>query len=203
MVEVRNYVRKVIIMGVVSLLILCIVLLLAQNPVVGSNITEDIGKYLQVNTYVENHLKRYHAGFLPPFEIINQDTAYYYYSYNCALFGDPNYLIYLENTFSDNSSLICEQERIVAISSRSISIDNNQTLYIAKDIQNDISLYTDDKIRDGLSFVFEIAIINKKLNKITYLSTLQQDNNQKDKRIIEILGYIDGDKGKTGDGSLS
>ena len=77
-----------------------IVMLLAMlssctHPPIDSTSTTDARQYLHFNKFVNVTLTEYFEGVLPAEEVIDLTTAQYYYEYNCAMFGSPNFLIYL------------------------------------------------------------------------------------------------------------
>lgn len=166
-----------------------------------STIIQDPNEYLRVNNYVSKQLTSSFSGLLPDSDIKMSEAAKYYYSYERALFGNPNFSIYLYNKI-DPAGFITEKNRIDALSENFYHLNNLKTVYYVGDLTEAITLYTDKEIYDGLNICFELAIVDEETCVIEYLVASVHDNSEMKTPILQVVETIK--KGpKTGDGSVS
>ena len=170
-----------------------------DSPPIGTTETQDVDEYLCFNNSVSNVIDTQFSGILPAKEILNLKSASYYYSYECATFGDPSFVVYLENVVEDSSSFTEEKQRIVNLSDYSVDMGSSCFLCSVTNPERAAQEYTDQIINDGLAISFEMAIIDEKRMSITYLVASQQDSNENQHIIMEFLKAIQGQ----GNGSLS
>ena len=96
-------------------------------------------------------------------------------------------MIYLQNQTPDHTAFRCEKERIAQLCNNSISVSPTKELYLVNCSEKAIDMYCDDAIYDGLSFLFEMALVDEEINTISYLTTLQYDSNPKSEIILKFL----------------
>lgn len=102
--------------------------------------------------------------------------------------GDITFVINLK-CFFENEELSKEIQRIENLSPDRIVLEN-ETIYIINYPDN-IDLLFDDETYDGLDFCFEIVVINDKENSIEYLSSLQRDNMELNKNVLDMVKKIE------------
>ena len=170
------------------ILLLLIFVSSCDTPPIDMIETSNISEYLLVNTYTQEVLQRYYLGGLPSVEHIDISKGQYYYKYECSVFGDPNFIIYLKNYY-DSNSFEREQARLIEISVEVLASNDGKFLYIMGGAWEEISAYCDDVINDGRSFNLEYAIANPDDNTIEFLTASVQDNYQKPEIIITFIDY--------------
>lgn len=171
---------------IVTILIL-VFAFLTPAPV-GKVTKNDLDQYLHINKYVKESLESDFCGSLPLQNQVSADNSTYHYSYECALFGSPNFVIYLKTEYEDIRKFENEIQRIELLAKNTMPINNGKILYVVNNISNDtLSAYFDTVINDGTSFVFEMIIVDCNSNEIEYLSALQQDEHEKDDIIYKFL----------------
>ena len=190
---------KKIVWTIITFLVPVLLCTGCNNPPIESVVVQNVSSYLQVNDFVAKTLEEQFSGILPPEDLLDE-VAYYEYSYNCAIFGDPNFLIYLENTMFDVKAFSLEHQRVAAMAKQRVSVTESKSLYIVSDLNAyDLETYTDDKIYDGFDMTFEMAVVDEDSQSIAYLVALQQDSNTRPEIILSYLKLLS----KTGDGSAS
>ena len=170
----------------VSTIFMCVGCAAVPNCIV----IEDATRYLRVDSFVSKELSISFNGILPEQNTLNQDSARYYYSYNSPLLGNRSFVIYLNNMIADPNEYSKERERIISLSDGVISDNKERVVYYVGDLKSAIQLYADDKIQDGMSIRFELAIVNEQTESIEYLVALQQDGAKQSEIILSVLSKI-------------
>ena len=154
------------------------------------NVIKDIKQYLQVNSDVSKELEDCFCGFLPESNVIEQDSAEYYYAYQNPALGNSSFVIYLKTEIKDSTKWLTEKERILSLSDQVVYNDGQLVLCFAGDLDNAIKAYTDDEVLDGLHIKFEIAIIDEQTETIEYLVASQRDGNKRSETILQVLEKV-------------
>ena len=178
---------------IVILLLSMIMLLLSScssDPPINSTVIDDEQRYLQVNKYVDQMLHEHFLGMLPSTDLVNSERSDYHYEYSCSVLGEPSFLIHCTVKFDSAESLSKETGRLNKISNEIYSLKDNRILFYVKPDANNLDRYLDDMINDGLSFCFEMALLDENSNSIEYLTALQQDNQMKSDIIIKFVELI-------------
>ena len=155
-------------------------------PKVESILIHDAEQYLEFNKYVEKAIKVNFVGVLPTKDRIN-DKSTYRYSYNCSLFGEPDFLVYLKIPYEDSDDFLIEKKRVEQFHFMDCYVHEENLICIFKFPNESIDEYLDDQVVDGMSFYFEIVLIDEKTKTIEYLIALQRDNNSKNMLVLDIL----------------
>ena len=186
---------------IISCLIAIFCSLFCLPPKVESILIHDAERYLEFNKYVEEAIKVNFVGVFPTKDGIN-DKSTYRYSYNCSLFGEPNFFVYLKMPHEESEEFLLEKKRIEQFRFLNCYEYEENLIYIFKFPNESLDEFLDDRVVDGMSFHFEIVLINEKTKTIEYLIALQRDNNSKNMLIIDVLKRAGKYKTQTqGDGS--
>ena len=132
-----------------------------SDPPFGIICTEDISNYRQYNEYVLRLLDDFYAGVLPD-RVDIQAVKKYCYWYQCGLFGEPNFSVYLSLqyiTAEEYRAGIGHMEELLQEYEK-VKILCNDT-YILTGTEQGIEEILDKQILDGLCHRFEIVQYNE------------------------------------------
>ncbi len=159
------------------------------NPRVGdvrSSKTTDFGHY---DWFVSKKLKESAALF--PIALSSQcQVSAYSYRYTCALLGDPGFYINVTIAYDNEESFNKEQLRIIKNSVSCLKVEEDKWLYLGYDLGQNIDLFFDNKIYDGLFFWMETVKANETSREITYSISLWWDYMEKDDIVMEIAKTV-------------
>ncbi|MGN0478246.1 MAG: hypothetical protein ACI4GO_02315 [Hominenteromicrobium sp.] len=186
----RRGVRKRI--GLAVLLCFLISLTGCGDPPVGKTETTGISRYGNYDSFAAEKLNTEFAGCLPEKVPDGSMDTDYFYTYQCALFGDPSFAVRLNVTFQSRESYEAELARIQALPCKSVSSLEGRSLYVLNGDQTDAERYLDEEIYDGLFFVFELAAADDKTWTIQYLSGRWWDSAQMNHTadLLRLLEYM-------------
>ena len=174
-----------------KMMLVCLLTILflsaCSGPPVGLEECTDANQYLRVNTYVMAHLQHSHESLFP--SNVNS-AADYYYRYECALLGEPSFMVYLKQDFPSREELTEESDKLAAMLPKKIVVDGCITAYASNDIYSAVALLTDDEINDGMALRLEMVIIDSASLTIEYLSALQQDNAARHELLMNFVNRI-------------
>ena len=175
----------------ITLLIALMLFLLTgcSDPPVASVHIDDPKLYLQTNNYVSNELNSSFVGILPTQLFTEQEQSVYNYEYQCSFMGDPNFLVYC-SVYYDTQRFTQEINRLEQMDISIFPVNEFEKLYYVQPDINHLMLYTDNVINDGLSFRFEMALVDSENHRIDYLVARQQDNYDKSPLILEMIKKI-------------
>lgn len=137
-----------------------------NDPPVGTAYIDDISNYMQYNEYVLDMLDRYYTGVIPD-EVDFLVVKDYCYWYKCALFGDPNFSVYLSlqyDTTEEYRAGIASIEELTQEHEKIIT-PFGKTCFLTG-TQQGIEEILDDQILDGLFHRFEIVQYNEAENRV-------------------------------------
>ena len=137
-----------------------------------SDITENqpnqYGKWNEIT--LETLASKSFRGFLPIKGIVDAYGETYYYRYEQAMLGDPNFVITVTAQLSDEDVLGEETDRLEEAAEFSVLQGNKTYLFARKEVFDSwISEYLDDRIYDGMYYSLEIAVVEDS-GRITYVS---------------------------------
>ena len=137
-----------------------------------SDITENRpNQYGKWNEFtLETLASKSFRGFLPINGIVDAYGETYYYRYEQAMLGDPNFVITVTAQLSDEDVLGEETDRLEEAAEFSVLQGNKTYLFARKEVFDSwISEYLDDRIYDGMYYSLEIAVVEDS-GRITYVS---------------------------------
>lgn len=168
---------------------LFIIVILCFGTIMDTVETTNVDDYLKYNREVKTNLQNNFSNSLPQKDIVKESLVdHYYYYCQSPILGDITFVINLK-CFFENEELSKEIQRIENLSPDRIVLEN-ETIYIINYPDN-IDLLFDDETYDGLDFCFEIVVINDKENSIEYLSSLQRDNMELNKNVLDMVKKIE------------
>lgn len=177
---------------IVTILICCFFCYTYGDPEIGETEIRNIEQYLQVNKYTESKLKTCFVGALPSEEMINKEQAQYYYYYKCGLFGEPGFVIWLKEPYTDKQQFAQKVQWAADNAVYSKKIDAQKKIYLLSPGIKQLEEYVnEDSILDGMAFTFEILLIDEENPTIEYLFAIQQDNATKPEKIEQYLAYLE------------
>ena len=181
---------------IVALIITLIILLSASTslaientPPVGEARSDDSLHYLECNDYVLSILGNSYVGILPS-EIDEQGKPEYHYRYSCAVFGDPNFSIFLSMKYDDEEEYNKEIARIDHLMNECTNTELIcDSTYILTGAKQDIEKALDDQIYDGLRFNFEIVHCDEQNLKVWFYLAQIWDGSvpEDDKKMLQSL----------------
>ena len=185
----RNMFFKTFIVAIIILVIILFPITVKQVVKhYSEKTTIEVNSYMNYDRRVDSLLKDNFVGLLPQKELVNvSKVENYKYQHFFPILGDPTFVIHL-NCFYNYEQFANEINRLDALSSKQILTESG-TVYICNYPDN-IEMYNDDKIYDGLAFYFEVAIVNRDNTSIEYLCSIQQDNMIKDETVKNIVSLL-------------
>ena len=132
------------------------------SPMIGEVDVEDPTEYLECGAYVLELLRSEYAGTLPDALPSDAEAAYWYH-YACALFGDPEFSIYLKLRYHDPDGYARERERIAEGAQLPDS-----GIFLVSGTDEDVEEYLDDQIFDGKSYNFEVVRFEEESLTVEY-----------------------------------
>ncbi len=160
-------------------------------PVVGRDEQRDPGKYGVFSPDAEKILEEYSLGVLPKKEKV-ADQSRYWYCYDCAFLGNPYVFVFLSTPYEEKV-LREEYERVQALGAFQRSLAEGRVgLSLRGDFERNYSCYTDDRIDDGRSLLFELSIFDFERREVRYLFFYGQDSHQRKEEISTLLKEFEG-----------
>ena len=161
------------------LLILVLTILIissCSDPPVESVVIKDPKLYMNVNSYVNEKINTISKGVLPSSGIVEKSECIYEYHYDCSLWGDPSFLVYL-NSKMDSNIFVAEIERVSRKADQAFDIGGEKIIYnFSEQLKTNLERYADDEILDGTTVIFELCFVNYTDYTIEYLFVMQSDS---------------------------
>lgn len=156
------------------------------SPVVGSDEQRDPQKYGVFCSDAKKIIDEYSFGVLPKKEQVS-DQSRYWYHYDCAFFGDPLVYVFLSTSYEEQV-LLEEYERVQALGVDQRSLTKGRIgISLNEYFDSDYYFYTDSKIEDGRSLLFELAVFDFERREVQYLFFSGQDQHERKDEINAIL----------------
>ena len=160
--------RKVVIVLAAVILLCIIVLLILLTCMPKTCHDTDIAKYQYWQDSVTKTVEKEFAPALPARETVEAYGKEYNYSFSQGALGAPNFVIYVSLQFPDKESYEKELEKYSTLLTNPIQ-QNNDCHYAVQYSLEKVAAYTDEEIRDGMFYNFELISTNENEYVISFL----------------------------------
>lgn len=160
-----------------------VVLFFSSDPPIGNTTVTDIDRYMKVEPYVRELMKKSYAEVLPA-SIPDDCAPEYYYSYQCNYDGDMYFTVYLRLDSMRSETFEAELRRLQGIpeARRSASGDAEYIILSLPELEE----YFSESV-SLRGFRFELAEIDESRSAIRYLISYQRDNQHIPAMLPEML----------------
>ena len=150
----------------------CLALLLAalllalsgcSDPPVRTDDVTSPERYMEFNSYVRGDLEEAFAAVFPAEP---GGEAQYRYAYTCAVFGDPNYYIWLREEYPSGEEYEAEIARLGALSSGAEAGADGSLFLLGT--PGDLAALLDDETRDGQAYALLIVRTDDEAQTVEY-----------------------------------